>query len=169
MAVFGVYVSNPARVGRPITVTSGERFMNEIPGAAASAAVVDRAAERQKRLIEAQARRRSGRGKPFRFVMLTLGVWWLVSVLADLVITCVPGGAPCRAPHVVARVITVARDILSGSAPGSGAQAAVPWSKYEWPLLIISLIAALWVAKAKVYPDTDATAEFTEEELDGKA
>jgi hypothetical protein len=121
---------------------------------------------RQKRLDAAILQRKKARRRPFYFVMLTLGAWWLLAVLADIVITCTPGGPPCRAPQIadsIGRLLT--RDRW-GEFSQAGATAAL--SKYEWPLLLLALLAALWVAKAAVYPDTDATSEFSEDELAGK-
>lgn len=121
---------------------------------------------RTKRLIAAQQRRKSGRSKPLNFVLWTLGAWWLLTVLADIVITCVPGGAPCRVPYLLARIAGL-RHVFSADLPPAGTAAMAQLTKYEWPLLILSLIAALWVARARVYPETDDTGEFSEDELDG--
>ena len=122
--------------------------------------------DRETRLAAARRRRKSGRTKPFLFVLITLGAWWLLSVLADVVITCVPGGAPCRVPYLISRIsspqaIFTANDQLSSSAP------LAQLTRYEWPLLLLALFAALWVARAMVYPASDDAGEFTEDELDG--
>lgn len=123
--------------------------------------------DREKRLAAARRRRKSGRTRPFLFVLITLGAWWLLSVLADVVITCIPGGAPCRVPYLIGRIASP-QTIFTASnpLPNSGAPLA-QLTRYEWPLLLLALFAALWVARAMVYPANDDAGEFTEDELDG--
>lgn len=121
--------------------------------------------KRQARLLAARRQRARNKVKPFYFVMITIGMWWLVWLLSDLVITCVPGGEACRLPYLVNRVFA----IFAGPPPMPGKAAAAALTKYEWPLLVVALLAALWVAKAKVYPASDATDEFTEDELAGNS
>ena len=99
-------------------------------------------AEKEERRVAARLERRKGRRRPFYFVILALGAWWLLAVLADVVITCVPGGPPCRAPQIadsINRLITPARWSEFSQAGATGAL-----SKYEWPLLLLALVAALW-------------------------
>jgi len=138
--------------------------MNGVPVAAAPS-VND--PERLKRLDAAIRQRKKARRRPFYFVILTLGAWWLLAVLADIVITCTPGGPPCRAPQIFDSIGRIIHTDRWGEFSRAGATATL--SKYEWPLLLLALLAALWVAKAAVYPDTDATGEFSETELAGKS
>jgi len=138
--------------------------MNGVPVAAVPS-VNDPA--QQKRLDAAIRQRKKARLRPFYFVILTLGAWWLLAVLADIVITCTPGGPPCRAPQIFDSIGRLLNQDRWGEFSQAGATAAL--SKYEWPLLLLALLAALWVAKAAVYPDTDATGEFSETELAGKS
>jgi len=140
--------------------------MNGVP-VAALPSVNDPA--RQRRLDAAIRQRKKARWRPFWFVLLTLGAWWLLAVLADIVITCAPGGPPCRAPQIFVGIGRVIGAIRTGSVEISQSGATAALSKYEWPLLLLALFAALWVAKAAVYPDTDATGEFSEDELAGKS
>ncbi len=123
--------------------------------------------ERLKRLDAAIRQRKKARLRPFYFVIFTLGAWWLLAVLADIVITCTPGGPPCRAPQIFDSIGRLINRDRWAEFSQAGATAAL--SKYEWPLLLLALLAALWVAKAAVYPDTDATGEFSEAELAGKS
>lgn len=116
--------------------------------AAAGEAKVDHEA-RAKRLAAVRARRNANRWKPFTFVLLSLLAWWVLATAADIVTTCVPGGAPCRVPW--------------RSSPATG------FTWHDWVLLMLSLVAALWVAKAAVYPAADGADEFSEDELDGNA
>jgi len=122
--------------------------------------------KRLKRLDAAIRQRKKARLRPFYFVIFTLGAWWLLAVLADIVITCTPGGPPCRAPQIFDSIGRLINRDRWAEFSQAGATAAL--SKYEWPLLLLALLAALWVAKAAVYPDTDATGEFSETELAGK-
>ena len=149
--------------------------------------------EKAKRLEAARKRRKASRWKPLYFVVGTLVAWWALAVLADVVITCTPGGAPCRVPQLIvaagrhveaiSNCIYERRDCtidISGAASTSDGHSAdagqtrptppgtVRWGNYERWLFIVSLLAALWVVKAWVYPRTDETEEFTEEQLDGK-
>lgn len=125
--------------------------------------------DRKKRLIEERELRKRNKRKPLMFVLVTLGAWWLLSVLADIVITCVPGGPPCRLPYLIARIVGP-RSIFNSNnpLPDQATAAVAQLTRYEWPLLLLGLLAALWVAKAKVYPKTDDAGEFTEAQLDGK-
>ena len=67
---------------------------------------------------------------------MTLGAWWLIIRLANLVITCVPGGGkPCG----------IAEPLIPST----------NMSRPEWVLILISVIAALWVSKMMVYPNRD--------------
>ena len=159
------YVGVP---GSPVRVPVVDKDAGVAMNVADDKAAADKAAaEKAKRLIEAQELRKRSKTKPLQFVLLTLGAWWLLTVLADIVITCVPGGASCRVPYLLAKIAGL-RDVFSADLPPAGTAAMVQLTKYEWPLLILSFLAALWVARAKVYPETDETGEFTEAELDGK-
>jgi hypothetical protein len=166
-----------AAARRLITVTSGGAVVNEIdpstaewgegapvrPAAVAPASALE---EKAQRLAAAKKQRKANKTKPLKFVVFTLGLWWVLSVLADLVITCSPGGPPCRAPYLIEATKRHVASIFNDTVQISAAGGPVALTKYEWPLLIISLLGALWVAKAKVYPRTDETEEFTEQELD---
>lgn len=143
------------------------RVPPEPAAGAAAGGAADQAAERQKRLEAARRRRKATRSKPIWFVLCALVAWWFLAMLADVVITCVPGGAPCRVPQLIVSVSRYWDAIRSGTVEITGSAATAALTRYEWPLLILSLLAALWVARAAVYPYSD-TDEFTEEELDGK-
>lgn len=123
---------------------------------------------RARRLAAVRALRKANRWKPFKFVTAALVAWWLLAVLADLVITCVPGGAPCRAYSWAAgfwRIVNAIR----GNVVAASSSGVASLTRYDWVVLLLALLAALWVAKAYVYPAADGADEFTEDELDGKA
>ena len=138
-----------------------------VPDAPQSAKADD---AKKQRLAAAQARFKASKTKPALFVLGTLAAWWVLSVLGDIVITCVPGGAACRAPQLVAggrKILTS----LSGGLPlqlPAGPQTPT-LTRYDWGLLILALLAAVWVAKSWVYPDADDGGEFTDAQLEGKA
>ena len=125
--------------------------------------------DREKRLVAARARFRASKSKPAWFVVWTLGAWWVLSVLADMVITCVPGGAACRAPQLVDSGRRILASITGRPFQIPPGPQTPPMTRYDWALLLLALVAALWVAKAKVYPDADDAGEFTDDELEGKA
>ena len=137
-----------------------------VPDAAKSAKADD---EKKQRLVAAQARFKASKRKPALFVLGTLAAWWVLSVLGDIVITCVPGGAACRAPQLIAGVRRILASIAGRSLqlpPGPQTPTLTP---YDWGLLILALIAAVWVAKSWIYPDADDGGEFTDAQLEGKA
>jgi hypothetical protein len=96
--------------------------------------------EDDKKKAEARAIRRKNqerrdRFKPLVFIVATLAAWWLITLLANVVITCVPGGAPCGAAGPLIPSMTMSRP--------------------QWALVLMSVIAALWVSKMMVYPNRD--------------
>ena len=94
--------------------------------------------ERLKRLDAAIRQRKKARLRPFYFVIFTLGAWWLLAVLADIVITCTPGGPPCRAPQIFDSIGRLMNRDRWAEFSQAGATAAL--SKYEWPLLLLALL-----------------------------
>jgi len=77
--------------------------------------------------------------KPLLFIVAATFAWWLVNFLANLVITCIPGGAPCNpseGPLVPAREL---------------AQMTIP----QWVMLSVSLAIALLGATICVYGNKD--------------
>ena len=139
----------------------------QLPASAGKTHVDDDA--RAKRLAAVRALRKANRWKPLKFVTAALVAWWLLAVLADLVITCVPGGAPCRAYSWAAGFWRIVNAITGNVVVAAGGSGAAGLTRYDWVLLLLALVAALWVAKAYVYPAADGADEFTEDELAGKA
>lgn len=73
--------------------------------------------------------------RPLGFIVVALAAWWLILLLANLAITCVPGGAPCG--------------------PAGPLVPSMTMSRPQWILILISVVAALWVSKMMIYPNRD--------------
>jgi hypothetical protein len=95
----------------------------------------DDAKRQEERAKARRMRERLDRFKPLLFIVVTLASWWFIILLANVTITCVPGGLPCGAPGPLIPSLTM--------------------SRAEWALVLIAVIAALWVAKMMVYPNRD--------------
>jgi hypothetical protein len=106
--------------------------------AAQREAIAQRESERaadERAAAEQRAQEKGSAVKPLLFIVATLGAWWLILVLANITVTCVPGGEPCR-----------------GSWPLTPAM-QMTW--LQWTVILISVVAALWVARSLVYPTKD--------------
>lgn len=119
----------------------------------------------------------SERFKPLLFVVFTLGLWWAIATSAFITATCIPEGRRCvfsppLEMRVVAAVPTSALHVIGegpaiqpAAAPsqrqGQGTQSTRRWRDFlPMPskrdvLVLVSLIAALFVAKGIVYPYDD--------------
>ena len=114
------------------------------------------------------------RVKPVLFVVATLFFWWLIATSAFITATCIPEGRRCvLSGEPVAAVAPASTLHLVGEAAVAGPPAGEDrpqtqtattprrWRDYfPMPskrdvLVFVSLLAALWVAKALVYPYDD--------------
>jgi hypothetical protein len=75
------------------------------------------------------------RFKPLLFIIATLAAWSFIIVLANVAVTCVPGGDAC-----------------SAAGPFTP---STPMSRLQWVLTLVSGCAALWVARMMVYPSRE--------------
>ncbi|HTL02135.1 MAG TPA: hypothetical protein VL243_07910 [Vicinamibacterales bacterium] len=73
--------------------------------------------------------------KPILFIIATLAAWSLIIVLANVAVTCVPGGDPC-----------------SAAGPFTP---STPMTTLKWVLTLASGIASLWVSRMMVYPSKE--------------
>ena len=89
----------------------------------------------RKRAVARKKQETRDRFKPLLFIVATFGAWWLIILLANVAITCVPDGAPCGTAGPLVPSMNM----------------SIP----HWVLIIISVIAALWVSKMMVYPNRD--------------
>jgi hypothetical protein len=107
------------------------------------------------------------RVKPILFVLGTLIFWWLIATGAFVAVTCIPEGRPCQVPWADSASAQAATGVAA-TEPAATPQQNPPaqgrlrrWMEYiPTPsrrdfLLILSLIAAVWVTKAMVYPYED--------------
>ena len=79
------------------------------------------------------------RFKPLLFIVATLAAWSLIIVLANVAVTCVPGGDAC-----------------SAAGPFTP---TTPMTRLQWVLTLVSGCAALWVARMMVYPSREFTSQ----------
>ena len=88
--------------------------------------------------IRAAARKKQetiDRFKPLLFIIATLTAWSVIIVLANVAVTCVPGGDAC-----------------SAAGPFTP---STPMSRLQWVLTLVSGVAALWVSRMMVYPSRE--------------
>ena len=75
------------------------------------------------------------RFKPLLFIIATLAAWSFIIVLANVAVTCVPGGDAC-----------------SAAGPFTP---TTPMTRLQWVLTLVSGCAALWVSRMMVYPSRE--------------
>jgi hypothetical protein len=92
--------------------------------------------EEDKTRARARARQENiNRFKPLLFIVATLGAWWLIIMLANAAVTCVPGGYKCGVDGPFSPTTQM--------------------SNFKWVFTLISAGAALWVSKMMVYPSRE--------------
>jgi hypothetical protein len=72
--------------------------------------------------------------KAVLIVVVVLGLWYLFATMTDAVVTCLPGGHPCRAP---------AWPPFKGESASSGGR----FSRTDLAVMLLGLLMALLVAR----------------------